>query len=409
MQLVTVSAPGHGIDPCSDHRDDRPMDLSELGSPQQDIAADDAAAACPSIVAGWPVTTALGGEVAAPLTHALEATCELQATGRIDRAGLSALRAHIEQARHAAMVAQQIARLALGGTQQQHEPLNLARALRDAAAAREHDLHARGLTVKQSVQPAEIVGDPTLLASLLNALFDWSMRHARTAVDIRLDTKPWPTHARLVCRFGHVPEDQAPSDPRQSVGVAARTALDCLQWHLLLHLARTMELLIDRDDSAADTVLTLEFPRTANDTLEGAVAIELNERLAAVPNARPLAGSQVLVIAPRRQVRNQVAQAVSHMGLQLEFVSSVGAAREFCQQGLPQAIVYESMVYDIAFDTLRNDIRRQCPELAWIEVIEQGEAFEISSFGGTSMARVGRDAIANSLPSALMFELAKSL
>ena len=385
------------------------MDLSELPSPQAAIATDDAAAACPGIVAGWPVTASLGREVAAPLTHALEATCELQATGRIDRAGLSALRAHIEEARDAAMIAQQIARLAQGGIQQQHEALNVARALRDALAAREHDLNVRGLTVKQSVQPAEIVGDATLLASLLNALFDWSMRHARTAVDIRLDTKPWPAHARLVCRFGHVPEDQAPSDPRQPVGVAARAALDCLQWHLLLQLARTMEVTIERDDRAADTVLTLEFPRTANDTLEGAAAIELDGRLAPAGNVRPLAGSHVLVIAPRRQVRNQVAQAVAHMGLQLDFVSSVDAAREFCQQGLPQAIVYESMVYDVAFDTLRNDIRRQCPELAWIEVIEQGEAFEISSFGGTSMARVGRDAIATSLPSALMFELAKSL
>jgi hypothetical protein len=385
------------------------MDLSELASPQTAIAADDAAAARSGIVAGWPVTASLGGEVAGPLTHALQATCELQATGRIDRAGLSALRAHIEQARHAAMVAQQIARLAQGGTQQQHEPLNLARALRDALAAREHDLLARGLTVKQSVQPAEIVGDATLLASLLNALFDWSMRHARTAVDIGLDTRPWPAHARLVCRFGHVPEDQAPRDPCQPVGVAARAELDCLQWHLVLHLARTMELIIERADRAADTVLTLEFPRTANDTLEGAAAIELDGRLGFAGNAKPLAGSDVLVIAPRRQVRNQVAQAVSHMGLRLEFVSSVDAAREFCQQGLPQAIVYESAVYDVAFDTLRNDIRRQCPELAWIEIIEQGEAFEISSFGGTSMARVGRDAIASSLPSALMFELAKTL
>jgi len=387
------------------------MDLSELPSPQAVIAGDTAATAgCSAVVTGWPVTASFGSEVAAPLTYALDATHQMQATGRIDRAGLSALREHIEQARHAAMVTQQIARLAQGGIQQQHEPLNLSRVLRDALAAREHDLQARGLTVKQSVQPAEIVGDATLLSALLNALFDWSMRHARTAVDIRLDTKPWPTHARLTCRFGHVPQDQAFTDAEQSVRVAARGGeLDCLQWHLLQQLARTMDLIIERDDRATDTVLALEFPRTANDTLEGAPAIELDGRTTPVGGAAPLAGSQVLVIAPRRQVHNQIAQAVAHMGLKLDFVASVDAAREFCQRRLPQAIVYESMVYDVSFDTLRNDIRRECPELAWIEVIEQGEAFEISSFGGTSMARVGRDAIASSLPSALMFELAKSL
>ena len=125
--------------------------------------------------------------------------------------------------------------------------------------------------------------------------------------------------------------------------------------------------------------------------------------------SRPLAGNQVLVMSTRRDVRNQVRQAVAHMGLTLDFVTTTDAAREFCHQGLPHAIVYESALYDSAFDRLRNDIRQQCPELAWIEITEQGEAFEISSFGGMSMARVGRDAIVTSLPSALMFELAKGL
>ncbi len=115
------------------------------------------------------------------------------------------------------------------------------------------------------------------------------------------------------------------------------------------------------------------------------------------------------MIAPRREVLNQIRQTISPMGIAFDCVSSVDAARELCQQGLPQAIVYESVVYDSAFDGLRNDIKLQCPELAWIEIVEQGDAFEISSFGGMSMARVGRDAIASSLPSALMFELARGL
>jgi DNA-binding NtrC family response regulator len=120
-----------------------------------------------------------------------------------------------------------------------------------------------------------------------------------------------------------------------------------------------------------------------------------------------LAGRHVLVMALRRDVRNQIRQAVAHMGLTLDFVATTDAAREFCQQGLPNAIVYESAIHDGSFDRLRNDVRQQCPELAWIEITEQGEAFEISSFGGLSMARVGRDAIGTSLPSALVFELAK--
>jgi hypothetical protein len=152
----------------------------------------------------------------------------------------------------------------------------------------------------------------------------------------------------------------------------------------------------------------LEFPHTVNDTLEGAAATECDSRIA-IPSdeLQPLSGARVLVIALRREVLNQIRQTISPMGLTFDCVSSIDAAREACQQGPLQAIIYEAAVYDAAFDSLRNDIKRQCPEVAWIEIVEQGDAFEISSFSGMSMARVGRDAIASSLPSALMFELAR--
>lgn len=41
--------------------------------------------------------------------------------------------------------------------------------------------------------------------------------------------------------------------------------------------------------------------------------------------------------------------------------------------------------------------------------IEEGTVFELSGFSGSQMARVGRAVIESSLPSALVFELSKSL
>jgi hypothetical protein len=155
--------------------------------------------------------------------------------------------------------------------------------------------------------------------------------------------------------------------------------------------------------------LTIEFPHTANDSLHGASAIDLDKGLALSGDSRPLSGHRILVIATRREVRNQILHAVAHMGSMLEFVSSVEAARTFCQQGLPHAIVFESATNERGIETLRSDIQRQGNSTAWIEITEHGEAFEVSSFGGSSMARVGRDAITTSLPSALMFELGKGL
>jgi hypothetical protein len=357
----------------------------------------------------WGLATQIAAEVASALTPALDGLRQMQATGRIDRAGLHALVDRIEQARHASMLGQQVARLAQGGIQQQPEALNLTHALRDVLAQRQDELNARGLAVKQLLRPAEVVVDATLLSALLNTLLDWSLRHACTPVDIRLDTKAWPAHARLVCHYGHTPQDQVQPTRSAAIGGQRGAALNCLSWRLLMQLARAMPLHVDRVDTENDTSLTLEFPHTAMDRLQGATSIEWNSGLAVSDDTRPHADTQVLVIAVRREVLNQVSQTVLQMRLRLESVSSVSAAREFCQQGLPQAIIYESMLYDSAFDRLRNDIKQQCPELAWVEIVEQGDAFEISSFGGMSMARVGRDAIASSLPSALMFELDRGL
>ena len=363
--------------------------------------------------AAWGLANQIAVEVAGALTPALDSVRQMQASGRIDRAGLHALVNQIEQARCASMLGQQIARLAHGGIQQQPEALNLSHALQAVLAQRQDDPSGGTMTVKQTLSSAVAMVDATLLSALLGALLDWSLRHACTPVDIRLDTKAWPAHARLVCRFGHTPQDRLPAASTSAVrgapGAGRTAALDCLSWQLLAQLARTMSLHVERADTESDTAVTLEFPQTVNDSLEGAASIHQDGRIETADDSRPLAGAQVLVIAVRREVLNQIRQTLLPMGVGFDSVSSVDAAREFCQRGLPQAIIYESAVYDGAFDSLRNDIKLQCPELAWIEIVEQGDAFEISSFGGMSMARVGCNAIASSLPSALMFELARGL
>lgn len=382
------------------------MDLSELTpTPTTEKSASSGALSrAPALAdSAWQLANQVGAEVACALTPALDSVLQMQATGRIDRAGLHALVSRIAQARNASKLGQQIARLALGGVQQQPEALSLSHALRNVLALRQDEVNERSVALQHALKPAEVVADSTLLSALLDTLLDWGLRHACTPIDLAVDVKAWPAHARVVCRFGHTPSDQAPAP----AGGHREAKLDCLSWRLLTQLAHSMAVRLDRADTAGDTALTLEFPHTVNGSLEGAAAIEWSDPASA--GAQPLAGAHVLVIALRREVLNQIRQALPPLGIVVHCVSSVQAAREFCQQALPRAIVYESMIYDSAFDALRNDIRLQCPELAWVEIVDQGEAFEISSFGGMSMARVGSDAIAQSLPSALMFELARGL
>jgi hypothetical protein len=380
------------------------MDMTDLNrAPATSPAAEDV----PVEPDHWrDVVGEMSAEIAVPLTAALERVQTLATTGRIDRSSLRSLGEEIQRARQISMSGQQIARLASGKLRQTHERLGLTEILKDTLAQRARETEARGIHIKQVLRPAEVVVDASLLFSLLNSVLTWSMAHAQSHIEFRIDIKTWPTHARLVSRFSYRPADQQMGAVEED---ALLTALDSMTWRVIEQTAWTMGLPVERRIEGHQVTLTLEFPRTVNDQLEGVSAIELDQGFSSSLHNKPLAGSQVLVVASRRDVRVQVRDAIRSMGLIVDFVNSVEEAREFCRGGLPHAIVIESVLRGDRFNDLRNEVYAESDEVVFIEIIEEGNTFEISGFGGLSMARVGRDAILTSLPSALMFELAKTV
>lgn len=381
------------------------MDMSDLTSSKRSGDGAAALAVPASDPAPWcGLITQIGREIAGPLTAALERVTELTTTGRIDRQGLRALRNEIESARHAGMVSQQLSRFASGRISQAQERLHLTQTLQSVLTHRSRETQARGIQVKQVMRPVEVIVDPSLLFSLLNTLLDWVLESAQSNIEIRLDLKPWPQHGRIACRFAHQQVDLADGLPRE----AETPSLDSLTWHLLEQTARTMGLDLSRKTEAAQVALTLEFPRTVvNEELPGVSAVELDSGFSSTFNSRPMAGSHVLVVASRRDVRIQIREAIRSMGLVLDFVNSVDEAVDFCREGLPHAIIVEAVLRGERFDQLAEDIRAEVADFVFIEIVEEGASFEISGFSGTGFARVGRDAIMSSLPSALVFELSK--
>lgn len=381
------------------------MDMSDLN---RDGGAHERSHPAPAVdgeaaVQRWHTLVAeIGAATAAPLTAALERIHALIASGRIDRAGLRALRDEVERARQAGMIGQQITRFASGRLRQSHERLQLADTLKGVLAHRHRETQARGIVLKPALKPAEVIVDASLLFGLLNTTLDWALDHARSSIEFQIDIKSWPAHARLACRFAHRPADQADAGD-------VSPALDSLSWRLLEQTAWTMGLPIDREDDALATRLTIEFPRTANDEIEGVSTLEIDEGFAPSTNSKPLAGSHVLVIASRRELRVQIRDALRNMGLIIDFVNSVEEAAEFCRDGLPHAIIVESIQRGERFGRLHDEISAEVPEFVFIEIIEEGNTFEMSGFSGSTVARVGRDVIDSSLPSALMFELSKGL
>jgi hypothetical protein len=348
----------------------------------------------------------VGAEIAAPLTSALERIHALIATGRIDRAGLRSLRDEVEQARQIGMIGQQLTRFASGRVRQSHERLPLADVLKGVLAHRARETQARGIALKPALKPADVIVDASLLFSLLNTTIDWALANAHSFIEFAIDFKTWPIHARIVCKFVHRPADQLDDERSQQEALAR---LDSLAWRLIEQTAWTMGLIVERKDEKGNTTLVLEFPRTVNEDLQAVSATELDEETGASTNSKALAGSHVLVVASRRELRVEIRDALRNMNLLVDFVGSVKEAANFCKEGLPHAIIIESIQLGERFTAFREEIVAEVPDFVFIEIVEEGSTFEMSGLNGAAMARVGRAVVGSSLPAALMFELSKHL
>lgn len=343
----------------------------------------------------------VGRELAEPLTAALERVNALVGTGKIDRSGLRALLAEVDRARQAGIACQQIARLASGRARQSHERIHLAQVLQNVLAHRARELQNKGLALTPHVVPVDVLDDAPMLHALLNTLVDWCLACAHGTVHMQLSMSTWPVEGRLSVRLRHRPADH--SDGRAPDAVPP--AVNGLTWQLLSQTAMTMGLKLSQAIDALHAEVVIAFPRTVNPHRMDADVREEEMSFATSMNSRPLAGSHVLVVASRRDLRLLVREAVKPMGLVLDFVSSMAEAKAFCQQALPHAIVFESNLRGPAFDQLVIGIRKEVPEFVLLELLEAGDTLEISATSPTGVARVGREAILNGLPSALVYEL----
>jgi len=358
------------------------------------------------------VLSAVGTDVAYPLTAALERISSLIGSGRIDRASLRALRDEVAQARHAGMIAQQLARFANGRMRQTHERVSLPDTVNTVLSHRHQELQARSITLKPQNRAVDVLVDPSLAFSLVSSLLDWALRHANAGIEFAIDMSSWPAQARLHCRFALLPPDAAAEGGAAEV---PNNGLDSLAWRMVEQIARTMTLPLSRQVKNAQVSATVEFPRTVNDELigehllEGVSSIELDSGFSSTLSPRPLVGSHVLVVASRRDMRVRVRDAIRHMGLLVDLVSSLDDAMDFCREGLPDAIIVEGILAGERLRRLREQVNTDAPDLPFINIIEEGNAFQMSGFDGASMGQVGRDAIESALPSVLLFELSRTL
>ena len=185
------------------------------------------------------------------------------------------------------------------------------------------------------------------------------------------------------------------------------TQLNTMSWRLLQQTATVLDLRLLRLDSAGRSELHVEFPQTLIAQLDGVGTSQVGDALLGSGQSQPLARRQVLVVAAKRELRNVIREALRPMGAMVDLVDGAAEAKTWCQTTLPDAVIYEEVAAGETLEQLRSTLLAEAPGIAFLCIADHGKAFEVMNVGGRQIASVGRDAVIESLPAALLFELSR--
>ena len=327
------------------------------------------------------VMAQVAAEVAAPLTLALERIRALQAHAGVDAEQLQALHDEVAHARQVGILGQQIARLASGAVRQVLEPVDLAGLLRELLDEQRRDGPAA--TLHEKLEAATIVADSGLIGALMRSALDWCSQSAASPIDLMLQARPATLQAVLGCRFIRRAPPGDNGEP--------------LSWHLMHFTAAPLGARLDLEDGEHVT-LRITIDRLVPPALPGQ---------ASAADIRLLAGCQLLVVSNDRDIRHQVRRAVQGLDLLVDYVTSVDAASDYCDEGLPQAVVYASTLAGTSMTRLRHRLGQMAGGPSFIEIAPEPAGYEPPAGGERPVRRVVIDELAQALPAALVTEMAR--
>ena len=325
----------------------------------------------------------LGADVAASLTRALTHLGELADCKRPDGRILQAIGDEIADARKIGIVGQQIARLASGLVQPDSEQVlacEMAQSIVDRRRASAADLAAIHTTIDRA--PSQ--SDPSLLSMLIEAALDWGFAHTAADMTFQVIGSHHGQSVTLTLSFDLAAQ-------------AGRDTLDTMHWHLVFFAAQTLGARVQRRVNGLNVILSVTLPST-----------EPRSALSAAAADRPAAGCQVLVVAPERDLRNKVRLAIRGLDVLVDYVSSVDAAVRYCEDGVPEAVVYDGAIGHGPADDLRLSLGTSMRDLPFIEITGLAAALPAPAprraESCVALARLQAD-----LPSALATQLARAV
>ncbi|MCV0439500.1 MAG: hypothetical protein K5880_12785 [Hydrogenophaga sp.] len=344
----------------------------------------------------WPTLLSGLADQITEGTSALQNIIDLLLSqGRITRQEHRSLSIPTDRIKLSGISAQQINRFYGGRIRQSHEKICMAELVEGVLQERKKDFVILGIELRRKLKPVEVLVDPTVAHSFVNAVLDWGMPFG-SHIDVRMDLNAWPQHARLQVR---VTNDGAPP--------SSSASMDSLSWMLVRQIALAAGgIEIERQMTDEGVSFTAMFTRTVQ-AVDGISAVDLSDNQSSM--FKSLSGVYVLTISPTLQIRADVRDALREIGITSDSVVDFSQAREAIRSRMPNLIVVDSDMMDHGFDQFRRELLREVFEFPFVEISPDDSSFDMSGFGEFSMAKVGRGNIREALGTAVMFELAKMM
>ncbi|WP_310568463.1 hypothetical protein [Hydrogenophaga sp.] len=344
----------------------------------------------------WPsLISGLADQITEGVSALQNQIDQLLARGRISKLEHRTLSIPAERIKLAGVSAQQVTRFYSGRIRQTHEKVDMSVLVEGVLQERKQELGILGIVLRRKLKPVEVLVDPTVAHTFVNAVLDWGLPFGNR-VDVRMDLNAWPQHARLQVRVSN-----------DGVPPSSATSPDNLSWMLIRQIALTAGgIEIDREMDQDGVGFTALFTRTVQ-AVDGISAVDLSDEQSSM--FKSLSGTYVLTISPSLQIRADVRDALREIGISSDSVVDFSQARDAVKSRMPNLIVVDSEIKDDAFETFRRDLLREVFEFPFVEISPDDSSFDMSGFGEFSMAKVGRGNIREALGTAVMFELAKMM
>jgi hypothetical protein len=322
-------------------------------------------------------------------------------TGKISRAQVQNLSAAIETARGIAMQSQQLARLSVGRLRQSHEKLRLDIVVSQALAEHNAMFQRLGIQVQQQITPIQVILDAGLLSSLVDAAIEWSsVRQHRLDVSLKLESPQ--EHGVLSLLSTPLPE--APGHLSPAGGEFER-----LSWHLLTEIAATIGVHVRRSDSAGETQLWIEFPRTFQQTdAQAHPELERGSDSWLHSESVAMVGHHVLLVTAHAAVRAEAERICDSMGLVFDWAANSALAEAQCAQQKPDLLLVDERAMDARMERLQQSLLRADPGFPWIEISKDSPSLSMELWMNESDRRLTLNNLRAQLPQALLLGLSKA-